>query len=149
MYSILCLMCLLLSGLPCWLCFSLDAGFTIFMGGMETPPLCWGQRVLERLKTQNRQKTTRAQAADGHCGIPVLPVTQWQLRRGHQLRVPQDPPPAPIATYMGVRSKHWGGIGGGGGQEESTQPIERTGGDGRWKEIPGGNGDSGNAEVFY
>lgn len=52
MYSIRCFMCLLLSGLPCWLCFSRDAGFTIFMAGMETPPLCQDREFREaRIKT--------------------------------------------------------------------------------------------------
>lgn len=43
MYSALCLPCLLLSGLPAWLCtaFSREApGVTTFMGGTLPPPLC-------------------------------------------------------------------------------------------------------------
>lgn len=99
MYSILCLMCLLLSGLPCWLCFSLDAGFTIFMGGMETPPLCWDREFGEVTKLGTEGNPQQHKPAARHCGIPVLPAPRgcralpqsWQLSRGHQLRVPQEP----------------------------------------------------------
>lgn len=126
MYSIRGLTCLPLSGLPCWLCFRRDAGFTTFMAGMETPPLCrdriWGEGV--RI---SRRKLTPAPLTAGRCrswaatagAVVSLPgrLAVTNQGQGHQLRVPKEPPqgelrPArthrqpPLQRKQGVRGKN-------------------------------------------
>lgn len=113
MYSMRCFMCLLLSGLPCWLCFSRDAGFTTFMAGMETPPLCRDREFGERrggvksgkVKAHTGTGRQAGAASAGH-GMPgAVPSPPRHHRAssartahggkagqggGHRLHVPKD-----------------------------------------------------------